>query len=263
MTPPPTLTPAASPHLVNPPPLGHRTVQIWAASPTQFTSTHRLSATEQARLARFARPHDRATFVTAANLLRLLAGHHLGVPAADVPVTRICPTCPHAHGKPRMPGTGLEVSIAHTCGKVLLALTRVAQVGVDIEHLDPNLTPDQLPTKVLNPAERLPTEPADRTRAFLRYWTRKESVVKASGIGLRSPLPDVIVTPHDLPARILRFQHTFLPPINIHDLEMGADYLAAVSVLTPGPVEVTIHHLAPGQRLLHTPLTARKEPQCA
>lgn len=243
--------------------LGRRHVQIWYTQPGHITSEEVLCASERSRLDRFKRDPDRRRFVTAATLLRIIAGHHTSTTPQDLIVTRTCPDCPQPHGKPRLPGSGLEVSIAHAADRVVLAVTRLGPVGVDIERLDPTTSSNDLALSVLNAHEPMPEEEHLQPEAFLRYWTRKESVVKAAGVGLRSPLEDVVVTPHDQHARLLRFQQTFLPKVLLHDIHLGDDYLAAVAVMAPGPCEISIHSAMHGTAHLLQPTLTTEERTCA
>ncbi|MEV3934318.1 MULTISPECIES: 4'-phosphopantetheinyl transferase superfamily protein [unclassified Streptomyces] len=91
------------------------------------------------------------------------------------------------HGRPRvlgMPGAP-EFSLSHSHGLAVVAVTE-PRVGADVQRLPSDATAEAcLPA--LHPAERaelagLPV--AERTRAFGRLWTRKESYLKGLGTGL-------------------------------------------------------------------------------
>jgi 4'-phosphopantetheinyl transferase len=71
---------------------------------------------------------------------------------------------------------------------------------------------------------------------FFTYWCRKESVVKATGEGLRVPLSTVLVSPADGPARLRSYRGAPLPAAMV-DVEVGDGYRGAVTVLTGQPTD--------------------------
>ncbi|MYW67604.1 4'-phosphopantetheinyl transferase superfamily protein [Streptomyces sp. SID8379] len=134
---------------------------------------------------------DAAEFVGSRARARRALGALLQLPPEQVELGRQqCPGCGGTgHGPPQLvrPPLPLSVSLSRTAGWGVLALGAGARIGVDAEALRP--VHDAVFTgSVLTPAERehldalAPGEP--RHRAFHRIWTRKESVVKAVGVGL-------------------------------------------------------------------------------
>lgn len=196
-----------------------------------------LNPAERERHAAYRMAADRDRFAIGAALLRLVAAAELGVGAAAVPVDRACRRCQAQHGKPRIPETGLHVSISHSGDKVVLALTRVAPIGVDVEEMARRDTAG-LARSVLAPGEQI-TGPAD----FYTYWCRKEAVVKATGDGLRVPFVNVVVSPPGAPARLVSYQDK---PIacTISDLATTAGYAGAIAVLADGELLVRMHDAA-------------------
>ncbi|MFC0623337.1 4'-phosphopantetheinyl transferase family protein [Kribbella deserti] len=95
-----------------------------------------LDERERWRVGRSASEADRARMMLGAALLRAAAGAQLGVPAAGLRVDRICADCGGWHGRPTLPGTGLDVSVSHS-GKVVTVaiLTGGGRVGVDVERV--------------------------------------------------------------------------------------------------------------------------------
>lgn len=155
--------------------------EVWWAAPDQQRPHHLLLLTEaeRQRRERLRREEDRARFTVATALLRLAVGRILGTPPDRVAVERTCPTCGEPHGRPRLPGGELEVSISHSGGLVAVAVTATAPVGVDVEEAR-ELDATALAAQILAPGER-----ADGLDGFFTLWARKEAVVKATGDGLR------------------------------------------------------------------------------
>jgi 4'-phosphopantetheinyl transferase len=153
-----------------------------------------------------------------------------------------CPTCAEPHGKPRLRGRyRLEFSVAHTADLLVFAFQAATSVGVDVEALAGHgwQPPPELLELALTPAERrrLDQVPAsDQWRAFLRYWTRKEAVLKQLGIGLSAPLHDVAVDPAGPDGRInLRVDGWAGAQVWASGFELGATHVGAVATAGQAP----------------------------
>jgi len=197
-----------------------------------------LDDVERDRMGALLRVEDRVRFAAAAALLRTVAGEATGTPPPAVRVDRACPDCARPHGRPTLPGTGLHASVSHSGARVVVALTAHGPVGVDVEQARA-IDHDGMAGHVLGPDER-----AGDLTAFYRYWTRKESAVKATGDGLRVPLDQVRVSPPDQPARLLAYPGRPDLVATMADLAPGDGYLGAVTILAPGPVEVREHRVS-------------------
>jgi len=127
-----------------------------------------------------------------AGLLRILA-HYAGMPAAALAFDV------HALGKPFLRHAGApSYNLSHTRGLALVAVCAGAAVGIDVEQVRPLADADALAQRFLSPAEAaavLEAAPAARGAAFLRTWTRKEAVLKASGHGLALDTREIEVGP--------------------------------------------------------------------
>jgi 4'-phosphopantetheinyl transferase len=219
---------------------------VWIAGLAQLRPEHEvlLDATEQARADTYTRAADRSRFVLGAALLKLAVANANGVTgraAAGVVVDRECDQCGRPHGRPRVPCSDIHVSVAHSGDVVTIALTSLAPVGIDVEQRTGSPDP-ALVTRVLAPTERLDAEPW-----FLAYWCRKESVLKATGAGLRVPMTEVVVTAPDRSPGLLSYQGDVLPA-TMFDLDVGdPGYAGALTVLTAQPVQLRVD---PADRLL-------------
>lgn len=134
-------------------------------------------------------PELRAPSVQRAVAQRLLQ-HTLAqdprLAAADLRLVR------NSFGKPSLAEhPDVHVSVAHCAGAVLVAAAD-ARIGVDVERIRPR---DRFAVaRMLHPSEiaRL-AEAEDPDREFFRYWTLKESYVKALGVGLSYPVRGLAV----------------------------------------------------------------------
>jgi uncharacterized glyoxalase superfamily protein PhnB len=81
-----------------------------------------------------------------------------------------------------------------------------------------------------------------RAAAFVRYWVRKEAVLKATGHGLSVPPRRLTVSPPDAPAALLSWTGRPTPhlPVHLVDLPAPEGYAAGLASLGR-PVRATRH----------------------
>src|SRR5690348_2316687 len=95
----------------------------WTRPSIDWSAAERwLTAGERERLVAYRRAEDRARFVAAAGLLRLVVGERLGRPPASVAIDRTCPDCERPHGRPTVVGGALSVSVSHSGDRVAVAV---------------------------------------------------------------------------------------------------------------------------------------------
>jgi 4'-phosphopantetheinyl transferase len=209
-------------------------VHVWWASPGDVAPwmCELLDDVERRRHEALRRPADRDRFMVGCALLKRTAAAQTDQDARTIRLVRTCPDCGEPHGKPRLPGSGLGLSLSHSGERVVVAVARGTPVGVDVEQAADSIDPDELAGSVLTEGEAaaLAALPAvERRAAFLAYWTRKEAVLKATGEGLRTPLRDV-----EVGERVVRVAGSG-ETISVLDLDAGAGHVAALAVLGPPP----------------------------
>lgn len=219
--------------------------RIWWARPDQVPDallTTVVPAAEQRRAGRYRQRVDRRRSLTGAWLLRTAVARLTGERPGDVLIDRTCPDCGQQHGRPRLPASvGIEVSIAHAGSLVAVALTRLGDVGVDVEHaplvghFDHELAENTLSVEELRSLEVSDDPGAD----FLRLWVRKEALLKATGHGLRMPMSRIEVSPAGLPPALVAWPLEIpVDQVRLADLRAGQRHHAAVAVLTGSPVHI-------------------------
>ncbi|MFJ4106918.1 4'-phosphopantetheinyl transferase family protein [Oerskovia enterophila] len=269
-----------------PTPLLTASVAVWCAAPgaAGVRASAWLSPDEARRAAAFRRADDRERFVTGRALVRAALGERLNVAPTDVAVL-LGPRDGAAPGRPFVEGAP-SFSIAHAGGRVLVAvvgavtgsrgvagdatsdgdldLAAGVDVGVDVESTAPardHLT-DLL--DAVHPGER-PAGGWD-AESFTRSWARREAVLKAVGTGLLAPRDDLLLSPADHAAAVVRSGGAVPAPdrLALRDLELPSEqsgarpspsasetHLAAVALCSPGaPVAFSTVELADGPTLL-------------
>jgi 4'-phosphopantetheinyl transferase len=220
------------------------TVHIWWAdlADSRPDLAGLLDTTERQRHAAFLRPEDRARFALGCTLVKLSAAAYLDREPAEIALDRGCTTCGRPHGKPRIPGTELEVSVSHSGARIGVAAHWGAPVGLDVEEVagwrgGPPLW------SVLAPAEAALLRPlpvSEQPAVFLRYWVRKEAVVKMTGDGLLVDLATVVVGTPAEPAAVQAWpgRPDLAGQLSLHDLVSVPGYPAALAIGRPERVAI-------------------------
>ncbi len=146
-----------------------------------------LSAEERERAARFRFERHRRHYVIGRSALRGLLGSLLDCDPADLPLLT------ESEGKPVVPG-GVAFNVSHSAEHLLIGIAHEGRLGVDVE-LKKSI-PDAMDLACGNFADDEVAvlemlSASERSEAFLRIWTRKESLLKALGKGLSMPLNQV------------------------------------------------------------------------
>jgi len=146
-----------------------------------------LSAEERARAARFGKPILARRYTIGRAALRFVLGARLDVAPHAVPIER------DPRGRPRLPDApSLDFNVTHTGDAAMFGLVEAARVriGVDLERASRNVNDAGLARRVCTSREREALAALDehaRRLAFLRLWTCKEAMSKATGDALAAP----------------------------------------------------------------------------
>lgn len=169
-------------------------VHLWYSDPAELrvgsayaAAQNIIAVDELERLRRFHFDRDRLAFLATRVLVRTVLSHYEPVSPVDWRFAA------NEYGRPRIAG-GIEsqtdFNLSRTNGLIVCAVARGAELGVDVEHLRPEVTLD-IADRFFSAIEAaaLRTLPLkEQSRRFYDYWTLKESYVKARGLGLTIPL---------------------------------------------------------------------------
>ncbi|HXX21319.1 MAG TPA: 4'-phosphopantetheinyl transferase superfamily protein [Candidatus Acidoferrum sp.] len=140
-----------------------------------------LSSEEIRRARSFRFLGDRNRFVVAHGFVRRVLSAVTGVECRDLEYAY------EAEGKPRLRDRQIEFSLSHSDDLAVLAVSRSVRVGVDVEKLLSIEELNFVASKYLpkNDFYAICQAPArERSQLFLRFWTRRESLIKAAGLSL-------------------------------------------------------------------------------
>jgi len=146
---------------------------LWA--PSQLArATRAISPSEQQYVMRF-RPADQKQARCIARHLVVQAADMLGYPGKFLALER------DAHGRPFLAGTDLDLSISHTPGLTVCAISLGCRVGVDVE-LRRELQFEEIAPALSGP-EKTRVQSGNLPWSLLSCWTVKEAVLKGDGRG--------------------------------------------------------------------------------
>jgi 4'-phosphopantetheinyl transferase len=229
----------------------------WArveAMPAEVSAALRrlLSEEEQLRLDNISLETRRQEYLVTRALVRSVLSRYEAVE----PAAWVFQSNPHGRPGVARPVTSIDYdfNVSHAHGIVLCLVARGRRVGVDVEHVDPNVDVLDVGAHFFTPSERadLVATAADlRCRRFFEYWTLKESYVKACGQGLAIALdsfgfslqagrqPRLRASGPSDASHVLWYFDSFSP---------GKEHVAAVTVerrYPDEPIEVA-YHSVPG-----------------
>lgn len=213
-----------------------------------------LDEQEKERAARFRFEADRERFIIAHGLLRKLLGEHLGARPEELHIAR------GPYGKPYIEGSDLRFNLSDTKDALLIAFTHRQEIGADIETMartvdhiavgEHYFTPEEMLSvraATLGPAPTSGTiDPLGRPlgttddiaskRRFLEFWTRKEAVLKASGVGIMDDLRNLRVDGERNTMVIAHeaFISMAAEEYHVHTWHVGQDHLISLA----SPVKV-------------------------
>ena len=208
-----------------------------------------LTASEQARAARFVVPGARDAFCAGRFMLRQVLADCLSCSPAAVELVF------GPKGKPGLAAPGCHFNLSHSGDLILLGINAHYPVGIDVEKIDLHRAVDELVHRFFS-AQEVESYQAygskdERRAAFYQGWTRKEAVLKAIGCGLSCPLSDFSVgfsdqAPVSWPSPLSPAEQEV---VQLKALSVEAGYAAAACVI--GPVEAWVHNhwrASPGRR---------------
>jgi 4'-phosphopantetheinyl transferase len=151
---------------------GQAEVDIWTVSLTTPAPEH-LSDDEVARAKRFKFEQDRIRWIRARSSLRLILSRYVNEHPGAIEFLY------GPHGKPALPPVcDVQFNLSHAGDYALVAVTDKVPVGVDIEHVRPNIEMAALLRRLGE------TDLPNSTEDLYQRWTRREARSKAAGGGL-------------------------------------------------------------------------------
>lgn len=196
-----------------------------------------LDPVELDRMARFRSDNDRERFILGHGFLRELLGLYLQRDGSLVRIAR------GPFGKPYLERKDLRFNMSDTKDAILVGFATGIEIGVDIETMARSVDHDAVSRHYFTPAEiRAIDEAGENARQrFLEFWTRKEAVLKASGVGIMEDLRTLRVdaSRNELTIMHEAFSSMAAPEYHVHTWCVeGRHLLSLASPNPPGEIMV-------------------------
>jgi 4'-phosphopantetheinyl transferase len=220
--------------------IGANDAHVWKASLDQPADmiaklAPLLSRDEYQRAERFRHSADRRRFIAGRGILRKVISAYLAFPPDEVRFTY------NEYGKPFISTDqnrgGLSFNLSHSNGMALYAVARGRRIGIDIEYMREDFATLEVAERFFSKDEFEALKSAardQRTKAFFNCWSRKESYIKALGMGISYPLDSFTVSLGAAPA-LLKVDADVAEAArwNMYELDVGERYSAALIVENP------------------------------
>lgn len=211
-----------------------------------------LGPDERARASRFRFARDARRWTVARAGLRTVLSHYVAAPPGALRFADAGNGKPCLADSPAAPAFNLS----HAGDLAVVAVTDDVPIGVDIEPERVLPDADALVRRCFGPAGQaayasLPA--CARPAAFLRGWTRKEAVVKATGAGIAARLDAFDVSlADDVPPRFLCPPPSTRPGWAWHvvHFEPAPGYVGALAACAPSAPRVVERGFLPGEGAL-------------
>lgn len=190
-----------------------------------------LSSNERQIAQRFVRDMHRHRYVVCHGKLRLLLSGYLNSAPECIRFARQAfgkPYLVDADGKPEP----LQFNLSHSSEWMLLAVGRQS-MGIDIEVWEDRHDLSSLVDECLAPSEKAYWKMLSVDQhvcEFYRFWTRKESLVKAVGSGVGIGLVGVVTSTGENPCFVSLPAAYEAPDWMLFDLELDGDVSGALTV---------------------------------
>ncbi len=144
-----------------------------------------LDEQEKAKAAHFRFPKHRRRYIVAHAAMRYILGSQLEILPQDLELLI------SEKEKPYIAENPLYFNLSHSEEMAILATSFQAEVGIDIEHLKPEIDTLGIAQRFFHPIELAQLEqasPEQRLKIFYTFWTGKEAYLKAKGVGITNHL---------------------------------------------------------------------------
>lgn len=189
-----------------------------------------LSADEKEKALLFKSSQLQSRYVTARGGLRRLLGLYINIHPAEITFAY------NSQGKPNIDNhKGIFFNLTHSKDLALIAISKVAEVGIDLEFIDAGIDLISLSKLVMTSEEEamfFNEKKRKLSDLFYTIWTRKEAFLKGLGLGLQVDLKKCFVGLDSSPQlKIYHFPEINSDEWSLRDIHLrDSSYKAAVAL---------------------------------
>ncbi|RWC34954.1 MAG: 4'-phosphopantetheinyl transferase superfamily protein [Mesorhizobium sp.] len=212
-------------------------VHIWRIAldtPISQMDLTALSPAELTRGSRFVFERDQRRHLAAHAALRTVLSVYIGQAPEELDLRET------PEGKPVLADGRLAFNLSHSGELALVAVAAAGQVGVDIELVAPLSDEMSIARSLFAPSEvtQLESLTSDARRLmFYRFWTCREALLKAAGVGLSGEGLEIGMEANG-EAYVLSPPLGLIEPTRLGEFRPSAHHVAAVAWSARGPQAV-------------------------
>lgn len=217
-------------------------VHLWFATLDQLSpklDNYRdlLDPVESDRAKRFRFKQDRERFILGHGWLRDLLGRYLKRDGSLIRYAR------GPFGKPHLERKKLRFNFSDTKDAILIGFTTGIEIGVDVETMSREVDHAAVSQHYFTATEIdvIRAAGSDAKHRFLEFWTRKEAVLKASGVGI---MEDLRVLRVDAAHNVMSIEHEAFVKMaadeyHVRTWHAGKDHLISLA-LPSAPLGISL-----------------------
>jgi 4'-phosphopantetheinyl transferase len=223
-----------------------KTLQIWKihlddpnAAPDQLFTL--LDEDEKKNALHFRFEKHRRRYITSHAAMRNILAEQLNIPIPQLNIRL------HENGKPYLLTNPLHFNLSHSEELAVLAISFQGDVGIDVEHIKPDVNALEITKRFFHPLEfeqlqKIP--PEKRQDYFYLCWTGKEAYVKTKGLGIANHLKAFALDFTNMNALKIIFANEEVKEFkdwHVQTFQPSNHYLSTI-VSTITPSEVIFHN---------------------
>jgi 4'-phosphopantetheinyl transferase len=186
-----------------------------------------LSDTELEKMHFFNTKQSKDSFVVSQGVLRILLSSYLGISPKLATFGR------RGKGKPfSLDDPGLHFNLSNSGKLAVIAFSRDSELGIDIEQIRtlPDLDEMIETNFTSNEIRFINARPEERLQRFFRFWTVKESYLKAIGEGMRLEPKNIEFSIDNEYIRLLSVKGVFeQEDWNFKEFTISTDYVGTIT----------------------------------
>ena len=203
----------------------HITTNVTPAAFLEYKNV--LTEKETARISFFKFKEAKDTYVASQGALRMLISKYLGISPDLVRLGR------RKKGKPySIDNPNLNFNISNSGKTAVIAFSYDSEIGIDIEEIRHLSDLDELITRNFTAREIkfITAKTVDKMRRFFRFWTVKESYLKAIGEGMRLTPDNLEFAIENGSIRLLSVKGVFeQEDWNFKEFSISTDYVGNIT----------------------------------
>ncbi|WP_040281918.1 4'-phosphopantetheinyl transferase family protein [Psychroserpens damuponensis] len=182
-----------------------------------------LNTSEMQRAQKYHFDKDRNQFIICRSLLKFILAKYLKCDVSEIKIEI------HINKKPYISSNkNIYFNLSHSKDFAIIALNN-SDVGIDIEYLSKDLEFLEMMPSIYSDIEiKTVLNAPNKTHAFYNFWTRKESIVKATGQGISDYLPQIpaLEGSHIVDSKLVNG----IKSLNVLSFKLNDDYIASLAL---------------------------------